>query len=217
VKQIVTSDRHPSIQQALQPVFAFSPSELDAKRAELAEAQQAVATLTVTDAESMAKVDAIVKAVKVEAKAIEEMRTSVTKPLNEILKTVNGWFRPLSTLCKTIEDVGKKEVGNYLNAERHKQEQAYQAAALAHQAGAHSHAAAQLAVASEAQTTAPQGTSVREEWRAEIFNPKIIPYDWTIPDEPRINAHAKATPADQEPTPIAGVRFVKVPVVAVRA
>jgi len=64
--------------------------------------------------------------------------------------------------------------------------------------------------ASTAATAAPAGTSVRHLWKAEVFNPAIVPYEYLSPDLGKIQEHASAFPGDgPQPTPIAGVRFVQ--------
>jgi hypothetical protein len=204
------------IQKDLAPVFAFSQSTLDAKRAQIAEANQIVARLAVSDAVSLAEANEWLQLIVQEKDAIEDMRTSVTKPLNATLKQINSWFKPIADLCAKAESNLKHEIGRYAAAERQKQQLAFQAASLAHSAGAHTAARTALAVASSAETQTPQGTSVREVWRAEIINPAAVPPAFLIPNEPAIQAHARTTPVDVAPVPIAGVRFYKDQIVTVR-
>jgi len=201
----------------LVPLFAFSPAELEHKKSVLIDANNFIQTLHVTDEATLATADKLCKGLASERKAIEEMRTSLTRPLNAALKTANGWFKPLLELCEGAEaHLKKHEIGRYLAEQRALQEKAYQAAASAHVAGAHAEAQSALAVASSVTTAAPHGTSVREVWRAQVIDPELIPRQYLIPDEPAIQRHARGTPIDQVPEPIPGVRFFKEPIVTVR-
>lgn len=48
------------------------------------------------------------------------------------------------------------------------------------------------------------GVSFRDDWRAEVIDPQLIPREYLIPDEKKLSALAKAMKADAK---VAGVRF----------
>lgn len=204
------------IESALAPVVAFSPKALDAKKAEIAEAADVIGAMRVDSPESLEVANAWLGEVVAERKAIDEMRTGVTKPLNVTLRQINGWFKPMADRLGVLERKLKTEIAQYTAGQRQLQAEQYQAAVASHAAGQHEAAREALAVASTAQTTTPAGTNVREVWAAEIINPAMIPHAYLIPNEKAIQAHARTTPIDQDPAPIAGVRFVKRPIVTVR-
>lgn len=202
--------------QAITVTHKLSPAEVAAKKSQLEKAGAVAFTLKIHDQHSLDAANALAKAIIVEKKAIDTMRKGATQPMNAALREINGWFKPLIALCETTERDLKAKIAAYVTAESERQRQAYEVAAEAHEAGDEEQTRAALVVAGEASTSAPVGTSVREVWTAEIIAPDMVPHPYLMPDEAKIKAHAKATPVDTEPTPIAGVRFVKKPIVTVR-
>jgi hypothetical protein len=195
---------------------ALSPGEVAAKKSKLEKAGAVATMLRIVDQKTLDTANELVRAIIGEKKAIEAMRKSATQPLNAALREINGWFKPLTALCDVVERDLKAGIAAYVTAEQERQRQAYEVAARAHVAGDDEQARGALAVANEAATSAPQGTSIREVWTAEIIAPNMIPHEYLKPDEAKINAHAKATPTDVEPAPIPGVRFTKKAIVSVR-
>jgi hypothetical protein len=64
------------------------------------------------------------KAVKAQAKVIEEARTSITVPLNAALKSVNDLFRAPAQFCTEAESVLKVAMTAYTVEEQHKEREA---------------------------------------------------------------------------------------------
>lgn len=139
-------------------------------------------------------------------KALEEQRTSVTGPLNEILRTVNGWFKPVQTGLVRVETTLKNKIAAYTLAQKAAQEAAMRAAAEAIQANNQMMASQQLAAMVPAPP--PQGIAVREIWDFVIENEALVPNEYKIVDPAKIKAaiwyaNTEKTP----PLPIPGVRF----------
>jgi hypothetical protein len=129
---------------------------------------------------------------------------------------VDKAYKPRKDRINEVVADLKKKIGDHLIRERSRQAYEYQNALAAHAAGDHVAAVSALAVASEATTQPVAGTTLAEEWVAEVIAPDLMTREWLVPDYDRINAHAKTTPINQEPFPIAGVKFTKKPKLSMR-
>lgn len=195
-------------------IIKFSPSELDDKKMLFSETLEYVNGLKVRDEDELKEANETLKLVKAEAKAIVEMKTSATKPMNEALATVRSWFAPLEKLCSEVESVLKQKIADQTLALRKKAEEDAQKLLAAADSSDYN----TLTELVQTSTTAPvlQGTSVREVWTATIAYPNTVPRTWCVPDEKRIAEHARRTPAYATPEPIAGVTFNKKSIVTSR-
>src|SRR5688572_4767847 len=143
------------------------------------------------------------------------MKTSATKPMNESLKIVRAWFRPLEDLGEAIEAKLKQKIATCTLALRKKAEEDSQKLLAAADSSDYNTLTTLVQEAQVAPTL--KGTSVREVWVATVAYPNAVPRDWCVPDDKRIAAHARNTPIEQAPTPIAGVTFMKKAVVSARS
>src|SRR5690606_24445955 len=139
----------------------------------------------------------------------EAVRVSGPGALGVLARKLNAIFKPPADVLDQTAAYLKKQIGEYKVAQRAMQAVNYQAAAQAHIVGDHTSASNKLAAAAAAETETARGTSVGEKWTVASIDAKTLPREWMIPDEKRIAAHARNTPADVEPAPIAGVVFVK--------
>lgn len=174
------------------------------------------AAFAVADPDSMKRADELMKEILRERDGLEEVRKAGPGALDSVVRSLNAKFKPLRDKLDVAASNLKHVIGAYVVAERRKQEEAYQAAAAAHAAGQHGEAQQALASAVGVQTTAVQGTSVREVWSVKRIAADLLPREWLVPDEARIAAHARTTPIDTDPTPIPGVVFERVPAVSAR-
>lgn len=205
-----------AVRGRLAPMLDAVQAALEAKDAVLDKLEPIIAAIEVTD--DAAQADAVSWATDIsrELDAIEATRTRFTGPLNAILRMVNGWFKPRSERLTALRKALDAKTGAYFQAQRAKQTAALQAAAAAHRAGDHETAALAVTEANNARTITPGNATFREVWQAEIVNPSLIPRAWCLPNESAINRHARECPIDVAPTPIAGVKFTKVPDVRIR-
>jgi hypothetical protein len=197
------------LEQALEP-------HLEAKRSLYDSVAALAAKFEIADPDSMKLGDEFLKEILRERDGLEEVRKAGPGALDSIVRGLNAKFKPLRDKLDVAAANLKNAIGTYVVAERRKQEEAYQAAALAHAEGKHSEAQQALASAVGVQTTAVQGTSVREVWAVKRIAADLLPREWLVPDEARIAAHARTTPIDTDPTPIPGVVFERVPAVSAR-
>jgi hypothetical protein len=201
--------------QSLTVPLPTSPEWLAREASAAPRIRQHVAAIEVSDEASMQSADALTKQLLQLRDRLEAERKSVTGPLLDAKRRVDGWFKPVTDILEVaIRDL-KNKVAAHLIEQKRKQDELYRLAAAAHTAatqgvqGAHEVMSQALAATSDVSTAAPQGTSVREVWTAEVFNPAIVPCSYHIVDTARIQAEARATPSNQEPSPIPGVRFIK--------
>lgn len=152
--------------------------------------------------------------VKARHKALEAERKKITAPLNTATKAVNDLFRKPRNLLESAEHMLKGKIAGYLEAQAKANDAAVEAAATAESAEEATAALANL----QPETKAPAGVSVRYKWRAIVFSPGIVPDQFRMPDEAKIQAFTDEAVRERgEPVPIPGVRFEKEPIVSSRA
>jgi hypothetical protein len=198
----------------------FAPL-LEEKAKFYAEVVALVAALPpVTDAASLAVKDEWQKDLLRERDALEEVRTSGPGALNRVGRKMGARFKPLfDALDVPISNI-KAEVGGYVLAEQAKQAEQYQAAAAAHVAGDHGAAQVALAIANDAETNAPKGTTVRKVWAVKRYEiglmlPSSETHPGLIPDEQAIGAYLRKLSPHEEPG-LPGVICELVPAVSTR-
>jgi hypothetical protein len=146
-------------------------------------------------------------------KDLEKQRTPVSKPLNAILRGVNGCFKPADTALAALEGAWVRAINDQraraqvekqrllLAAQRASQEaQAAETVAAAETATQVAREA--LVAASEAAQEA-EGTTFIDRWRFEIVDPAALPREYLCPNERKI---AEVVQALGDKTSIPGVR-----------
>jgi hypothetical protein len=72
----------------------------------------------VTNDAQYAQAGEVAKAAKNRAKEIEELRTSITKPLNDSLRKINNLFKPAAEKYAKVDKIAGQAMLNYQNAKR---------------------------------------------------------------------------------------------------
>jgi hypothetical protein len=129
--------------------------------------------------------DELVK-VKTRIKALETQRTTVTGPLNQVLTTVNGWFRPARESYVALEGVLKDKLWKYDQAVKAEQQRQLQAAAEAYRAGQVEAASTALAAIPDVPVTA--GTSIATKRVLVVVDPDQVPREYCSPDPGKLRA-----------------------------
>ncbi len=178
------------------------------------------AQIKVTDAASLALADSFAKALLAERDGLEAVRLAGPGALNSLGRELGKRFKPLFDELETPIANLKHDIGAYLVAERNKQVETYQAAAQLHAQGDHAAAQQALAVASAADTAAPQGTTAKEVWVVERYEPRLMlpstdTHPGLVPDEKAIAAYLRKLPISEEPA-LPGVICKRVPAVTQR-
>lgn len=76
-------------------------------------ALQDVASLKIVDDHSMLEAGEFRKVIKTIAKNAKEEKEKVTKPMNDVLKTVRGWFAPIEENCDKIISIVEMKMEEY--------------------------------------------------------------------------------------------------------
>lgn len=192
------------------------------------QAQQVTATALATVAAEIAELEhwtiesdddnefaaEMLRDVKARHKALEAKRKTITKPLAQAKKAVDDLFRKPRTLLESAEYILKGKIAGYLETQAKANDAAVEAVANAESAEDATAALANL----KPEPTAPAGVNVRHKWRAIVFSPGIVPDEFRMPDEDKIQAYTDNAVRERgEPMPIPGVRFEKVSIVTSRA
>lgn len=183
--------------------------EMALARTETDEELAMLRDLLVVDEETCELATEAIRELKARYEAFEAKRTAVTKPINESLREVNGWFKPVTEKLQAGIAMCKSKIAEYQT----KQVEANRAAMLAACAAPTPEVAAK-ALAVVAVPHQPSGVSVRESWDFEITEPARVPREFLMVDVDKLKAFARAS--TDEPV-VSGVRFFIKKTVAVRA
>jgi len=86
-------------------------------------ALQAVESIVVDSDEKMLEAGDIRKRVKTVGKMIKEEKEKATKPINETLKTIKGWFAPIEANYEKAESIISEKMLSYQREQEKKAEQ----------------------------------------------------------------------------------------------
>lgn len=179
------------------------------------------------------------KAIKSKARDLDEMRKSMTRPLDDAKKRIMDFFnKPLSFLTEA-ESLIKRSMLTYdreQERKRKEEEDRLRAAARAEQERLQKEAeekAAQLAAEGKTEQAIEAavvpvvplptvhveqpkvaGISRRQNWKARIVDQMKVPRQFLTVDEKALNAYAKATKGE---VPVDGVEFYAEDVIAAGA
>lgn len=192
----------------MQPDITQSP-EFQAANAEVATIEQAAAQFVVSNAAQYAVAGDELKRIKGAAKKLEELRTSITKPMDAAKKAVMDLFRTpeqrLADAEKKIkgamltysaaEETRRREEQRKLDEKARKERDALaKKAAEAAAKGDESKAAAlqeRAATVVAPVVAAPAkvaGIQTREVWLFEVTDPALVPREYCSVDEKKIRA-----------------------------
>jgi len=125
-------------------------------------------------------------------KDLDAQRTSATKPLNAVLKTVNGWFKPRIDICERVEAACKDALWRHDRALAAEQQKQLQAAATAFQAGQTEQATQALAAIPDIPQVA--GTSIGTRLVLRVVAPDMVPREYCSPDPGKLAQVPKGQP-----------------------
>ncbi len=201
--------RAPAPAAALAPLsFALEPAILDAETREAIEELNSLQFAAVESAEDATEAAELLREIVRKKDVFSAMLNGLIKPVEQRVKDFKALFKPGLEARAASEAKVKALLGAFqLKQEAERRRLLAEATKAAQERKPAALSTALIA----AQAVSPgklEGVAVRSIWTAEIFNPAIVPCEWRVPDEKRINAHARNTPADREPEPVPGVRFV---------
>jgi hypothetical protein len=158
---------------------------------------------TIETPEEYVAVDAALTDVVHRKDRVIAMRASALGPLEALAKTIRGWFAPALAALEKTETRYKGTMGAY-EIERRKAERA------AREAGAAALTTGEDAIpaltAAQALGTKVGRATTKAVWKVERIIRDMLPAEYLIPDEKKINAIARAHSGDEPPI-VPGVVF----------
>ena len=183
----------------------------------LAHAQQVAAsvpTLTIHTAEEYQQAAAGLVELKGRWKVVEDKRTSLVKPLNDVVKSINGMFKPVLDSWDRTMDVVKRAMQDYQVRESEVQRKALEAAAALAQQGQTGQEFTALVTQGSAMPTKAQGISSRAVWRWRVVDAAAVPREYLCVDATKVDAVVKS---QQDGARIPGIEVYREEIMAVRA
>lgn len=152
-------------------------------------------------------------AVKKQSKDLDTEMKTATKPMNDALNVVRGWFKKVTQPLDQIEAVLKRKIGEYEFAKQQEQQKAVNAAAAAFSQG-QGQAGIELLNKVEAATAQKQtGVSVRRVVKFRYTNVNSVPREYCAPVDALVRARVAV---DGMKTQIPGVEVFEASVVSGR-
>lgn len=182
----------------------------------LAQAQQvaaAVPALSISNAAEYLQAGQGLVEIKSRWKAVEEKRTSLVKPLNDVVKNINAMFKPVLDQWDTTMDVVKRAMLDYQVREADAQRKALQAAATMAQQGQTGQEFHALVAQGSAMPVKPQGITSRVIWRWKVTDAALVPREYLCVDASKLDAVVKEA---KEGVKIPGIEVYREEVMAVR-
>lgn len=203
--------------ERIETIVTFNPLAVAAAKAEAIEQLTALQAATIDNDADAAEGAALLVQTVDERKQIETMQAGLLAPLNASIKAVKALFAPALQAKQASEAKLRSLVGGYQLQKSTEQRRLLAAAADAAQQREPAALTTALAAASDAEPGKLAGVGFREVWAVRRIAADLVPHEWCVPDEQRIRKHARETPIDREPTPIAGVLFERVASTTVRS
>jgi hypothetical protein len=183
----------------------------------LAHAQQVAAsvpTLTINTAEEYHQAAAGLVELKGRWKVVEDKRTSLVKPLNDVVKSINAMFKPVLDSWDTTMATVKRAMQDYQVREAEAQRKALEAAAALAQQGQTGQEFTALVAQGSAMPAKAQGISTRVMWRWRVVDAAAVPREYLSIDPAKVDAVVKA---QQDGAKIPGIEVYREEIMAVRA
>jgi hypothetical protein len=168
---------------------------------------ESIAFILQTDEDLQLATD-IINDIKQRMAAVESIRVSVTGPLNQALRTYNGFFKPFSGSGEQAREVWDGKIRAFAD----KREAARRLAETALQRAIETQDAAKATAAIQSLQTTPRATGLvlQDDWAFEEFNHDIVPTSLTVLDPVAVRAEIKRQVAEGVTEPaIPGLKIVK--------
>lgn len=160
-----------------------------------------------TDEDQAAAAECLLTVAALRKKVEAERKKQVT-PINKEHARIQALFKPLLDLCDQTRALVSEASGAYALVQAQAQREEMARATKAVQTGDTAELTSALNAVSAAAPLATKGVTFKAFWRAEVVAPDLLPREYLTPDLAKIGAHVKGVPADKEPDPIPGVRYV---------
>ena len=168
---------------------------------------QAVENQSISSNEEMMQAGELRKEIKTVAKTAREEKEKATKPLNDVLKTIRGWFAPLEENCEKAIGIVESEMRKYQNEideKRRKAEAEAQKIVDAAQKKLEEGKMTEDAFEKKVEKletkleTVPEVITKSEDFhtrvikKVRIVDALLIPREYLVPDTTKINAAVKS-------------------------
>ncbi len=170
--------------------------------------------LDVYSEETYAEAAREVQKVKALAKAIDAEKRSVTKPLNDALTRIRGWFRPVETGLAECAGILNGKILEYQQAIAETNAEALDSARTAVDAG--DNEAASEALATIQEDVRAEGVTITERWDFRVCNIGMVPTEYLTIDTAKVRAEMREQVKDGREPCIPGITFFKQQGVMVR-
>ena len=163
-------------QQATDPTELALKAEADALQQHLAGFRAIV-----PDTQEIANyINTTLVEVKTRARALDVQEKSATKPINDALAVVRGWFRPAKNAYSELEAILKSKLGEWDRLLATQKAEQMAAAAAAFRATEPERGLALMQAVPEGPSVAA-GTSIRKVWKFEVIDPASVPRELCEP------------------------------------
>lgn len=153
---------------------------------------QQAAVIVINNREDYLAAGETLKVLKARWKAVEDKRTSLTKPLNDVLRNINGMFMPVLGEWDAIMARVKLAMQAFDKQEADRQREALEAAAQLAQQGQTGQEFVALVQQGSAVPQQVKGISKRIIKRWRIVDASALPREYLTPDIAKLDAAAKA-------------------------
>ena len=196
------------------PIVTAAQVEASTLLVQAKQVAAAVPTLTITTSEEYLQAGQGLVELKGRWKVVEEKRTSLVKPLNDVVKSINAMFKPVLDQWDVTMDVVKRAMHDYQVREAEAQRKALEAAAALAQQGQTGQEFTALVTQGSAMPVKAQGISTRVMWRWRVVDATAVPREYLSIDPAKVDAVVKA---QQDGAKIPGIEVYREEIMAVRA
>lgn len=130
--------------------------------------------------------------VKAAWKDLDAKQKKVTKPLNDVLKEVRGWFKPAKDFYSQAEALWKSKILDAHKRAEEEQDKALRAAQEAHQSGDVEAVREAMVRSNVSEIQQASNVTLSKSWDFEIVDAGKIPREYLIPDVKAISGVIKS-------------------------
>lgn len=202
----VSGEIEPPEAPGLPMVPAGTEAEL---RTEAAEAQDALEMIREFEIQTQDDYDFANEAlgdVKSAWKALEAKKKEVTKPLNYVLKSIRGWFKPAQEFYLESEKILKDKIAEAHRKAAEEQDRALAEAKQAHDQGDAGGVRKAMLQAANVEIQQADNVTIMDRWCFEVTDARKLPIEYLCPDMAAIQETVKLL---KDETRIPGVRVYK--------
>jgi hypothetical protein len=196
------------------PIIDAAQTEASTLLVQAKQVAAAVPALTLTTPEEYLQAGQGLVELKSRWKVVEEKRTSLVKPLNDVVKSINAMFKPVLDQWDVTMDVVKRAMHDYQVREAEAQRKALEEAARLAQQGQTGQEFTALVAQGSAIPVKAQGVSTRVMWRWRVVDAAAVPREYLCVDAAKVEALVKE---HKEGAKIPGIEVYREEIMAVRA